>query len=262
MSDVVRPTLCAQGNIRGSFTLKGDLALTGSFTGSVTVTGELTIGEDARVRGKVASESLIVAGRFDGEAQAAGRVTLRNGASFSGKLVCASLLIDEGAKLEGQVLVGLDPVSKTGGRGQGLAADSNHEDGAAVAASLSAMPIDLTSEPFDATIEVQIDRETADDLEPRVDPLRVVTVHSGNSSKTDPHNNVKSDHLRKVEIKSGEAAADAPALPEVRIGSAALHSALLRRRTKVLIGATAKPPLPPESSNQTSQTKLPERKTS
>ncbi len=261
MSDVVPPTLCAQGNIRGSFTLEGDLALTGSFTGSVVVTGELTVGKDARVQGKIVAESLIVAGRFDGEAQVAGRVTLRNGASFSGKLVCASLLIDEEAKLEGRVRVGLDPVNKAGEQDQVIASDSNHEDGAAVAASLPAMPIDLTSEPFDATIEVQIDRETADDLEPRVDPLRVVTVHSGNSGKRDLYNSVKSDDTREVEIKSGEAAADAPALPEVRIGSAALHSALLRRRTKVLIGATAKPPLPPESSNQTSQAKHPERKT-
>lgn len=262
MSDVVRPALHAQGTIRGSFTLEGDLALAGSFAGSVTVTGELTVGGDARVRGKIVAESLIVAGRVDGESQVAGRVTLRSGACLTGKLVCASLLTEEGAKLEGQVRVGLDSVNKAGRRDQPLASDSNHENEDAVATPLSVTPIEMTSEPFDATIEVRIDRETADDQEAQADPLPMVKGRSGNADELDRRSGIESDDVREVEIKNGVAAADAPPLPEVRIGSAALHSALLRRRTKVLIGATAKPPLPPESANQISPAKNQERKTS
>jgi cytoskeletal protein CcmA (bactofilin family) len=96
---------------RGELTGSGPLVIEGTVDGVVRVPGaRVTIGKEARVRGAVQAQDVVIYGALEGEVYASGRIELRGGATFDGDLFAARLSIEDFAAVRANV----DP-SRAGG---------------------------------------------------------------------------------------------------------------------------------------------------
>jgi len=93
--------ISADLKIIGDLISDGDIQLNGILVGDVQ-SGSLTIGETARVEGKISAKELRVSGEVVGEVTA-GSVALSKGARVSGDIVHESLAIEPGADVEGHI---------------------------------------------------------------------------------------------------------------------------------------------------------------
>lgn len=88
---------------QGKLNFQGSVRIDGVFTGEVHSEGTLIIGKDARVEGQVRVGQLILSGNVHGEVVAAKKAVLHKTANFVGSLFAPLLMVEEGAKMEGQV---------------------------------------------------------------------------------------------------------------------------------------------------------------
>lgn len=89
---------------KGDFTLKEDLRIDGEVDGTITVVGKkLEIGTQARVGGEVHAATIDVRGTIEGDIHGDQLVHLYATASVKGTVHCARIIIDDGARLNGQV---------------------------------------------------------------------------------------------------------------------------------------------------------------
>ncbi len=86
-------------HIKGEIKTSGDIELKGSLEGELTCR-TLLIAEDAKVKGKVTAEKVVVRGTVDGTISGV-RVTLTSSAKVTGELICKALSIDEEAYFDG-----------------------------------------------------------------------------------------------------------------------------------------------------------------
>jgi cytoskeletal protein CcmA (bactofilin family) len=236
MIDPPRSILHADDRLRGSLTLAGDFTLDASFAGSLEVAGELEVAAGACVSGPVRVGSLVLRGRVEGDVHATGRAVLHTSARLTGKLTCGALTIEDGATLRGEVEV------------------VPRETAAMIESALvpPALLLDETTlreDGFDAVFEVELDlggiiagRPLGD--QPATKPRPAAVAADFAETPTDPGHADEEDSPLAADAPDATHATDPAPLPEVRIGTAAIHSALLRRRTRVLVGATARPPVP------------------
>jgi cytoskeletal protein CcmA (bactofilin family) len=93
--------ISADLKITGDLISDGDIQFNGILVGDVQ-SGSLTIGETARVEGKISAREVRVSGEVVGEVTA-GSVALNKGARVSGNIAHESLAIEPGADMEGHV---------------------------------------------------------------------------------------------------------------------------------------------------------------
>ncbi|HCO11790.1 MAG TPA: hypothetical protein DIT19_01005, partial [Desulfonauticus sp.] len=72
--------------------------------------GPLVGGKEAEVKGNISGEHFRVSGKIEGEVKVANRAVFYKGAQFLGNLETSVLVVEEGAKIHGQVSM------KTGGK--------------------------------------------------------------------------------------------------------------------------------------------------
>ncbi len=97
-----RNILASDVEIKGSIKFANDLTIDGRIEGEIVSDGELTIGENAEIKGEIRTKSVTVLGRVNGNITVAERCELRAKAQLIGDLKAARLIIEEGATFVGK----------------------------------------------------------------------------------------------------------------------------------------------------------------
>lgn len=92
--------------IRGSVTTASSLTVAGAIEGDINAGGEVSILEDAMVKGDVSGPNVSVAGKVEGRISASGRLVIGAAGEVRGDISVRALLIEEGGTLEGQCSMG------------------------------------------------------------------------------------------------------------------------------------------------------------
>ncbi|XXJ18235.1 bactofilin family protein [Desulfovibrio caledoniensis] len=104
--DEINAFLGAGTNYHGKLHFQGAVRIDGNFEGEVVSEGTLVIGQDAVVDGQVKVGQLVLSGRIKGEVEAKNKVVLHKTANLQGNIRTPVLVVEEGAVLEGQLVMG------------------------------------------------------------------------------------------------------------------------------------------------------------
>lgn len=91
---------------QGKLNFQGSVRIDGNFTGEVQSEGTLIVGKEANVNGQLKVGQLILSGHVEGEIFASKKVVLHKTANLIGSLSTPILVMEEGAKVEGQIAMG------------------------------------------------------------------------------------------------------------------------------------------------------------
>jgi cytoskeletal protein CcmA (bactofilin family) len=104
--------------VRGSVRGQGSLEILGRVDGDVSVTGDVTLGEDAAVKGNLSGVRVTVAGAVQGDVRGSEAVTLEPGARVVGDLTAPKVGVMAGALVRGLVRTDGEPALAQGRRPQ------------------------------------------------------------------------------------------------------------------------------------------------
>jgi cytoskeletal protein CcmA (bactofilin family) len=90
---------------QGQLHFKGTVRIDCRFTGTITSDGKLILGKEAVFDGTVSVKELVVHGMLNGEALVASRTILHQNAKFIGILSSPALIMEEGALLQGELIM-------------------------------------------------------------------------------------------------------------------------------------------------------------
>lgn len=98
--------LSSDVEIVGNLKFSHDLIIDGKIEGEVVSDGNLTVGENAHVRGEIKTKSVTVFGQVDGNITVSDRCELKSNAKLCGDIAAGTLAIEEGAMFMGASRVG------------------------------------------------------------------------------------------------------------------------------------------------------------
>lgn len=98
--------LSSDVEIKGTLKFSNDLIIDGKIEGEVSSDGDLTIGENARVKGDINTRTVTVFGKVTGNITVADRCELKQNAELVGDIKAGKLAIEEGATFLGSSAVG------------------------------------------------------------------------------------------------------------------------------------------------------------
>jgi cytoskeletal protein CcmA (bactofilin family) len=111
--------LSSDVEIKGSIKFSHDLIIDGKIEGEVISDGNLTIGENAVVKGELKTRGVTIFGKVEGNVSVSDRCELKSNAILIGDISAGTLSIEEGATFMGQSSVGRKPdASKAAARPQ------------------------------------------------------------------------------------------------------------------------------------------------
>jgi cytoskeletal protein CcmA (bactofilin family) len=99
------PTITLSGEIRCGEPLRID----GSVKGEVHCDQLLTIGEKGCVHAAIEGDTIVIAGEVKGDITSRRKITLESTARVTGDLTTPGIVIQEGARLEGRIMIGGGP---------------------------------------------------------------------------------------------------------------------------------------------------------
>ena len=99
------PTIALTGELRCGESLRID----GSVKGEVHCDQLLTIGEKGSVVASIEGDTVVIAGEVKGDITARRKITLESTARVTGDLTTPGIVIQEGARLEGRIMIGGAP---------------------------------------------------------------------------------------------------------------------------------------------------------
>lgn len=88
--------------IKGSIKFTNELIIDGKIEGEIISDGNLTVGENADIRGEIKTKSVTVLGKIHGNITVAERCELKARAQLVGDLKAARVVIEEGATFVGK----------------------------------------------------------------------------------------------------------------------------------------------------------------
>ncbi len=97
-----RNLLSSDVEIKGSIKFQADLTIDGKVEGEIASPGNLTVGENAEIRGEIKTKSVSVHGKVHGNITVDERCELKARAVLHGDLKAARLVIEEGATFVGK----------------------------------------------------------------------------------------------------------------------------------------------------------------
>ena len=104
--DEINAFLGAGTNYHGKLHFQGAVRIDGNFQGEVVSDGTLVIGQEAMVEGVIKVGQLVLSGKIQGEVEAKNKVVLYKTANLRGNIRTPVLVVEEGAVLEGQLIMG------------------------------------------------------------------------------------------------------------------------------------------------------------
>ena len=111
--------LSSDVQIKGSIKFSHDLIIDGGIEGEVLSDGNLTIGENANIKGEIKTKSVVVFGKVNGNITVEESCELKANSELVGDVQAGTLSIESGATFMGQSSVGkgLSSVKSAGGGG-------------------------------------------------------------------------------------------------------------------------------------------------
>ena len=97
--------------IKGNLTTNGDIQIEGGVEGNIKA-NLLTIGKEAKIKGEINTEELIVNGHVSGTIRAK-KVTLTSSAKVEGDIIHQTIAIETGAHFEGSIEKSENPLEKS-----------------------------------------------------------------------------------------------------------------------------------------------------
>lgn len=91
--------------IIGTLTVKEDLFIDCQLDGEINSKGNLTIGENAKIKGEISANNISVFGEIEGNLNAQNRCELKDSSTINGNVTTAVLKIVEGAIFNGRANV-------------------------------------------------------------------------------------------------------------------------------------------------------------
>lgn len=101
--------------VRGRVSGDGDLRLEGIVEGDISLSGELTIADGAKATSNVEARAVSVGGELDGDVRASGLVHIAPGGRVHGDIQGELVAIDDGAELNGRLLLEFELPAELGG---------------------------------------------------------------------------------------------------------------------------------------------------
>ena len=103
--DEINAFLGVGTSYEGNLQFQGSVRIDGNFQGRIDSDGTLIIGQDAKIFGEVSVGSLILSGFLEGKVLAANKAVLHKTAHMTGTMRTPILVMEEGAILDGDVLM-------------------------------------------------------------------------------------------------------------------------------------------------------------
>ena len=97
--------------IKGNLTTNGDIQIEGGVEGNIKA-NLLTIGKEAKIKGEINTDELIINGHVSGTIRAK-KVTLTSSAKVEGDIIHQTLAIETGANFEGSIEKSDNPLEKS-----------------------------------------------------------------------------------------------------------------------------------------------------
>lgn len=94
--------------LSGELRFKETVQIDGRVEGEIESQQTVVIGESAMVRATIRSDSVIVRGQVEGDVLARRKITLHKSAHVTGDMKTAGIVVEEGAKVEGRIVIGSD----------------------------------------------------------------------------------------------------------------------------------------------------------
>ena len=98
----------ATSEFEGTLRCKETLRIDGRVKGEVICEKMVLIGEGGKVHASITADAVEISGEVKGDITASRKITLNRSASVTGNLSTPGIVIQEGAKLEGRILIGSD----------------------------------------------------------------------------------------------------------------------------------------------------------
>lgn len=117
--------LSSDVEIKGTLKFSNDLIIDGRIDGEVSSDGDLTIGENARIKGDVMTRSVTVFGKVTGNITVIDRCELKQNAELIGDIKAGKLAIEEGATFMGSSAVGAAASKQGTSLGSGSSSSSD-----------------------------------------------------------------------------------------------------------------------------------------
>ena len=92
-------------SINGTVKFRNALLIDGQVEGTIDSTGELTVGQNAKIRGEVRARSVKVRGTVEGNIFASERCELQAGCTLRGDIEAPRLVVDENATFLGSAKI-------------------------------------------------------------------------------------------------------------------------------------------------------------
>ena len=100
-------TIVSRGvKIEGKVTSTGNIRIDGEIQGDIFSKGNITIGEVAKVNGKLNANVITIGGKVSGIVRAKDKIILDSKSYLKGDIITKNLVIEEGAKFDGNCKTG------------------------------------------------------------------------------------------------------------------------------------------------------------
>ena len=97
--------LGAETSYKGRLDFSGAVRIDGKFEGEIESDGALVVGREAVISGQVRVGQLVLGGTLTGDVVCSARAVLHKTARFQGTLTTPALSVEEGATLDGSLLM-------------------------------------------------------------------------------------------------------------------------------------------------------------
>jgi cytoskeletal protein CcmA (bactofilin family) len=106
----VSPNTCidATSELKGTLRCRETLRIDGRIEGEIHCEKNVIVGEAASIRAAIDAAEVAIAGEVKGDITASRKITLEPTARVVGDLCTPGIVIEEGAKLEGRIMIGAD----------------------------------------------------------------------------------------------------------------------------------------------------------
>ena len=144
--------LSSDVEIKGTLKFSNDLIIDGKIDGEVSSDGDLTIGENARIKGDIITRSVTVFGKVTGNISVSDRCELKQNAELIGDIKAGKLAIEEGATFMGSSSVGSSASKGSSSTGSSAPASPHLARGLAADWRARLQPVSIGSNPRDPAV--------------------------------------------------------------------------------------------------------------